>query len=867
MAKIGSVADYFGIIERYGEYFLTKYSSLIGAIEIEGRDPDGLDQEDHEALSAISQIIYGSLNRNVSTTAYYAHFEGVKVRLRPRADPKCNHLSRRRETYLNKGNLSASKIVHYIELQNDEDINNLRFLGIFKHLLTATFDQRSRTIAKHMLSTRKAFLIEMSKLDYMASQLDDIVSEICAKWGGLFTARRLSPNEMWAHMRFLATLDPAMLEEAIAEAIPESDLDIYVTGGDIFANQVAGMDVLKLAGPVTRYARIAAVRRFSMAGGRMRPGLWASDTNAPVRLKGNYLLVTRWKPFSEFERSMLFFKKNRALERASLNLFQLLRGGENRSDLERQASMKRALKQKIEDLGIAESLPDRWGLGNAFVCVFGESPQEIKRTALEANRSCANSYVNLIWETVAADKAFQTLQPGQGQKSGRDIHMTASQFGAAALIYQSSIGQPLVFDLRSNDGNPEEAQYVFKSKDDLPFNFSSFVGGRAMLIGVGPIRSGKTFTKNTLATHYQKYGGLYRAVDIDPGSELVAASFGDRAGIFKISNEGSHGFNPFISDRGPHDTAFVNHIHTILHQMLSANDTPDLRTITPDEQIGIDTALARTRALPVERRKLSTLIAHMPVSLRLKFSRWIRPLDTVSGANAGMHAHLFDEDVDSVGPLTQPIGVFNVQALRDDPKELTPVLTEILYRITQAFEAPDLRATPKLLDLDEGHFALSIPSFAEYVIKKVRTWGKWFGSIHIWTQSPEELSQLPHWAALRSAATTFMFMADPNMDESVYLEAFPFLSAGELAAIHNLVPKREAYIIQPELGISKVVVVDVEPEQRVLNTSHPAEAARRNALIEEFGFEEGMRLAIEQLGDGAGLDSARASRHKLLVSH
>ena len=43
-----------------------------------------------------------------------------------------------------------------------------------------------------------------------------------------------------------------------------------------------------------------------------------------------------------------------------------------------------------------------------------------------------------------------------------------------------------------------------------------------------------------------------------------------------------------------------------------------------------------------------------------------------------------------------------------------------------------------------------------------------------------------------------------------------------------------------------MVNLAVEPEQYVMNTSHPREAAIRTALIEEFGYEEGMRRTLER---------------------
>ncbi|WP_395398724.1 hypothetical protein ACHMW6_00175 (plasmid) [Pseudoduganella sp. UC29_106] len=142
---------------------------------------------------------------------------------------------------------------------------------------------------------------------------------------------------------------------------------------------------------------------------------------------------------------------------------------------------------------------------------------------------------------------------------------------------------------------------------------------------------------------------------------------------------------------------------------------------------------------------------------------------------------------------------------------------------------------------------LSLPGMPEKVVTWVRTWGKWFGTVQLWTQSVSELCALSDWAVLRSAATTFFFFSDPELDEKLYKKAFPFLSDGQLQAIRDLVPQKEAYLIQPEIGTSKVVVIDVEPAQRVANTSHPQEAALRDRLVKEHGFDKGLQLAIEQL--------------------
>lgn len=397
------------------------------------------------------------------------------------------------------------------------------------------------------------------------------------------------------------------------------------------------------------------------------------------------------------------------------------------------------------------------------------------------------------------------------------------------------------------DMGNEEAAYILLSKDGTPFYYSPFINGRAMVVGVGPIRKGKTFLKNTFATHSQKYGGIYRAVDIDPGTEAIAGIFGDDAGIFRASNDAQSGSNPFASCRGEDDVNFKIHLKNLLNLFLEANDAEALRVITVDEQRALDDAIDRTIRLPDSMRTLSSLVAHMPESLKLKFSRWVKPMDHNQGNQAGWFAHLFDCERDAIGSLTKRLGVFNLQALKDTPTIIRPVLADILYRITQTFENPDIRHLPKTLDIDECHYVLNLPTLPEAIELWVRTWGKWFGTVQLWTQSPRELSNVKGWPALRSAATTYFFFSDPQLDEKVYLEAFPFLTRGQLEAITNLIPQKEAYLIQPEIGVSKVVVIDVESVQRVVNTSHPAEATLRDNLIKQYGFQEGLRRAVIEL--------------------
>jgi type IV secretion system protein VirB4 len=298
-----------------------------------------------------------------------------------------------------------------------------------------------------------------------------------------------------------------------------------------------------------------------------------------------------------------------------------------------------------------------------------------------------------------------------------------------------------------------------------------------------------------------------------------------------------HGLNPFVAAGEGDDRAFLAHMLDLGQALLQANDTPETQRLERAEQAAFDAAVAATLRLPAEMRSLEHLIAHLPRETQDKFARW-----TAGGAYDG----IFNAKIDGVGAFDKPLGVINLQAYRDNLRVLRPLFVDLFFRVTRLFEAAEHRARPKQLDIDEAHHPLAIPSFRAFLLKKVRTWAKFDASITLWTQSPGDYLAIDGWDAVRSAASTFIFLADGQMDEELYQKAFR-IGDGVCAAIRQLVPRREAFIVQPEIGVAKKVILRAEPEQRVINTSHPREAALRDQLIASHGVEEGLRRAVAAL--------------------
>ncbi|NND65209.1 MAG: hypothetical protein HKM24_04500, partial [Gammaproteobacteria bacterium] len=804
--KLGPITDLHNEFGVFDNFVVTKSGSLIGAIELMGRDPDGLLPDDYKGLTLIARNIFQQCDESITVTQYYSHFDNAVIRLRPREHPISDLLSKRRQNFLNERGLTSSNIVHYFEVPPRHALAKLGMLDLARHLAMAPFQQTSREALKRHLTDSGAILILREELQRQAQLLRRTLDEVSQKWASVGDARPLSLQELWAHMRFVANLDPELLTEALEESVPAEGWDLCLSDGDREHLSVNSMDVMKLSHDDVRYSRMCSVTQFG--GRKVTAGMWAASPDAPARQARNFILMMRFRPLSKIERTMMFRSKEHELKRQSFRLADALQGI-NRSESEKRATMKPAIAERLKELGEAELVEDRWGYAHGLILTFDKDPARLRDTSNALKTSANKSGFHLCWEGAALAKAWRSFMPGGGAHSIRDVPFTTTQLSATSLIFRSSTGQERVADL-----DDEEAQYIFVSEDGTPFHFSPFVGGRAIVFGVGPTRSGKSFAKNTLATHFMKYGGMLRGLDIDPGMEPVAQVFGDDGQVFRLEDDRKQGLNPFASATGPEDQRFIQHLKGLVLGMLATNDNATLRTLDAHEQRMLDEAIVATLKLPKELQRMQAVSRHCPRELQDKLGRWIE---------GGMYGHVFDQATDSIGSLTTPLAVFNLATVKDDPVVLPLVMADIFYRVTRAFEDPKLRLTPKYFDIDEAHALLSIPYIAKYIVRSVRTWAKFRAGIGLWTQSPTEFLRLEDWSALRSSASTFFFMADPNMDEDMYKEAFN-ISSGECDAVRKLIPRREAYIVQRELDISKKVILEVEPEQRVISTSQPRES-------------------------------------------
>ncbi|WP_417536643.1 VirB4 family type IV secretion system protein [Methylophaga sp.] len=830
--EIGSIPDVHMEHSLYGGFVLTKKGSLLGAIELQGVDPDGLLPGDLEGLSVIARSFYQHLDPRVIVSQYFIHYDGAEIELADRDHPVSHLLSKRREAFINKKALSSARLVHFFEVMPSEKLSQLGGFDLIKQIVKAGWDKPSRDVVRRHFSSVESVTVRLQEANSQVNMLKQIMDDAVSRWEGIFNARQLNIDEIWSVSKFISNLETYYLD-SYHGAAPVSGWDVSLSDGDKKPLDNMEGTVYRFVGTKPQYVRILAVNNLKNEQGLS--GLWASaGSYSPVSQTGNFMICVRYQAYTRLEKQRLFSSKESDLNRRNYDLTGLIsnRGG-GLSEKDRRELMKPAVKKALDELGEAELAEGVWGKLQASVVVWSEDRKELRLQSEKMKRSLDRINIESCWEGVGQSRAVKAIQPAGHLASQRNIPANVSEFAAASLLFAPSRGQVVVPDL---DG--EEAQYIFVSDDGTPFHFSPFVNGRCVVIGIGPIRSGKSFTKNTLASHFLKYGGFVQGIDIDKGMEPVARSFGEDGRFFRLENSQDVGFNPFASlQHGVDDMMFIDHLRSLIMAMIDTNDTEEMRRITSEEQHALDHAIIATIKLSDSFHRLSTVVDHCPESLRLKLARWVH--STEAGSPDGIYSRYFDAEHDAIGSIDKRVMAYNLRSIKDKEKILALVMAEIFFRTSRAFEDIGRTDIPKYLDIDEAHAPLSIDYIADYVVRYIRTSGKYTGGIGLWSQNPKEFGKVKDWSVIRGAASTFFFMADPNMEEKEYKEIFK-LTSGECEAIKNLRPKREAFIIQRDLGISKKVILEVEPEQRVVSTSKGSETKIRDQNFEELGFEDGL---------------------------
>lgn len=817
----------------YGDAILSRNGSSLGGFDLSGIEPDATTTETRERLTLSLTNFFEMLPDTVNCVQYYVKLSGYEVTLKDREQPMASLLTSRRQRYLNKQNLVETKLLHLFESRRDVMEDVIDSSAILKDLIMFPVSPESRERLKNRMSVKGNVLQSLKTIEQSNETLNTAMHEASEYFENYMNVDRLSPCKIAHFLGFLCSLDKSFFdynqfqEDHLSDGLPD-----IVASTIIDSVKIGGTQFIRFSGSETRYARILSLSQYITE--KIRPGYIVGNILNPLMVDGNFILMNRYKPMTDLVKPEYFRQRRVEVEQKNVDITSLLKGTERLNEVDKKTIQKKSIKDRLDQIDVEENIDAKHGLLNCHVLLFDKDPERVNKNCKNMVSAFTRIGARMVYEDTLRKGALKTFFPCSQGPTIRDIKTNSAQFGASSLIYKASVGKKIIEDY----GN-EEYLYPFKSKDGTPFYYSPFVNGRGLVLMIGPIRSGKSFFRKTVASHFTKYNGFIRMVDPDPGSEKIARLFGDDGGIFRIDPEKNAGFNLFSTCLGPDDIQFQEHFLWAIDYLLSLNAAKDMRRLTKNEQIEVDRWLKRV--MSYEEKKLQTLFSfynHCSIHLKEKLARFVR---------GGVYGSICDCDIDAVHGIEKPVAAFNVHGIKDMKQMLPFSIYEIFFRIRRLFENPDYRQRAKLADIDEAHLFLKIPGTMEMLSTNVRTWGKWLGSLSLTTQSPQELFQLDDWSMFRSSSSTWIFFADPQIDLALYQDAFQ-LTESEMTHISRLKPRGEAYIIQREIGVSKTIVIDVEAEQYVINTSKASEEQMTIDDIEKYGPIDGVEKSIKKLG-------------------
>ena len=819
----------------YENFAITKRSSLIGGILLSGIDPVGVDETRMWKIADLLKTVIQLLPENATLYQYYCHYRGVNISATLRDSDSVNTIVQNRATYLRNKNLSQSFIAHLIELPTPSNLNKFTDLGFIAQLLMTPFDKEARTYIKHALNARNAILMRRSEVESTAQRLQQEITNYKDKLGLVSFDNDVMPgDELWNFFRFLFTLDIGCLHSK--SKAPNSQWDVLLGAGEIQNVTIGGTEFLKIQGAKTMYARVGSILGYGESHTPLN-GFARGDKPA-ILCDGNYIIQQRWKPFSKVKQMSVLSGKRSDIHRKTIKFSDAMTGGEGGTEDEKLARLSETDREMLKELNEISSKSDRrMGLYTTRIIVFDENPMLITKTVEDLNLRLSSNSLHAVWETASIKAAFLATMPADKNTHPRHTKKRTEQVAALSHIYQTSSGQKRW----KQTGIDEETLITLETTDGKPFGFNPFVGGKCVVIAVGPIRSGKSFVRATLASHNMKYGGYHVSIDVDAGTEPLVDWYSDISALFKISDDPNSGLNLLANARGYEDKPFFEHFFNQLESLIKLNSSDELRTFNLDEQEDLDKALKDLFKLPQERRTLSELILHLQTNAAKKLKRF---------EQGEMFGNFFDSNSDQTGSIKTRFSAFNLEAIKDNKKLLPIVQSELFFRANRLFEDPTIRHLPKILDIDEAHVLLQKDSASEEIVSVARRIGKYFGGIWLWSQNPEEYEKAKGWGALRTAASALIFMADSEMDVEAYKRTFK-LNDGECERIARLTPKREFYLVQRDLGISTALALNVDPTQFVINASQAMEVQIRNDAVAKFPNDR--KAATQHAAERMGL--------------
>lgn len=491
---------------------------------------------------------------------------------------------------------------------------------------------------------------------------------------------------------------------------------------------------------------------------------------------------------------------------------------------------KDVAESEIREIGTAldELISGKFIMGehHATLCVFGESPNDVRDHLAEANGMLMDVGITPVACDRSLEAAFYAQLPANWKWRPRPSPINSRNFLSFSSFHNFMSGKPA-----KNPWGP--AVTILKTISGTPLYFNFHVSrpeedatgkklpGNTMLLG--KTGSGKTVTMAFLIAQAQKYRPRLFAFDKDRGLEIFIRAIGGK--YYAVKNGLSTGWNPLQLEPTHRNISFLR---TLLKMLATASGT----AFSHQDEKELNHAL-QTIMFEMERpnRRLSILVQSIPMvistdanarpSLHDRLQKW---------CEGGELGWVFDNQEDLIDLKKHRAYGFDVTDFLDNPEVCSPIIKYLNFRKQEM-----IQGDPFFDVADEFWKILENNELAKEAKNKNKTIRKERGLTLYATQEPGDALESAVGSSLIQQTSTFILLPNPKAEKEHYVDKLK-LTESEFKIVKELDETSRCFLIKQgsNSALAQLDLNGFDDEMLILSGS-PENAEILEGIIEEVG--------------------------------
>ncbi len=537
-----------------------------------------------------------------------------------------------------------------------------------------------------------------------------------------------------------------------------------------------------------------------------------------LKIEANFYAVTEWTPLATDAAKKEVIKRRR---HANVSKAGFISSMKDESKVnQRDLLIDEGKQADIEALGdCLRALADGQVLGDMSLTIvlYDEKRSIVEHEVSDFASIFTNADGTLFPETYNQLNALFAVVPGNYAQNLRKMYLLLSNYADLSFFFTIFQGE------KHNEHLGTEYLAILETDNATPYYLNLHNGEVAHTLILGMTGSGKSFLCNFLLTNAQKYRPLTYIFDIGGSFQSLTEIFG---GSYLNVGQESRDFriNPFSLEPTKDNLQFLFSFFRVLIEGNGQRYRMDFK-----EERKLWAAIENMYVIEPEQRRLSTF-AEIIGELRERLHRWTQD---------GQYGFLFDNVDDTL--TFSSFQTFNFGGWGDAPDVLEPLLFYVLHRASLQIADPLLLGTFKLFLLDEAWLFIKNETIRNYIVQAQKTWRKHNAAMILATQSIKELEESGMLQVVAESCPTKIFLANPEMNRSVYREAF-HLNDTELEIISDLT--RGQMLIRKAQS-SKKVRLNVDSVSYWIATNNARDNQLKRDYFARYGVAEGVRRLAE----------------------